>query len=253
MSYYNRKRQLYETLKSINKSKFRDFEVIIVDDCSFPEHRVEEFETEFSFLNVVRINEKDKWYVNSCVPYNIGFRAVRGEIVVIQNPECIHVQDVLTHINEYIDENTYISISAYAVNHEITKNLPSYFESETIGEYFKTLPQRPTGGSPIIGWYNHSKYRPTGFHFCSAITKNNLDLLNGFDERYAYGIAYDDNEFLERVRRLGLKVVIPDNVSVIHQYHDSVYYNLPDMGYLHEKNKRLFNEITKIEKTYRAN
>ena len=49
-AYYNRKPQFYRTLKSIVKSKFKDIEYIVVDDCSSNEHRIEDLVKEFSFL-----------------------------------------------------------------------------------------------------------------------------------------------------------------------------------------------------------
>ena len=76
--YYNRKNLFYQTLKSLTKSKFKDFEVIAVDDASSPEHRIEDFIDEFSFLNVIRINENQKWYINPCVAFNIGLKEAQG-------------------------------------------------------------------------------------------------------------------------------------------------------------------------------
>jgi glycosyltransferase involved in cell wall biosynthesis len=107
-SYYNRKKQFYETLKSITKTKHKDFELIVVDDGSSPEQRLEEYLITFPFLKIIRIEPKDKWYVNSCVPFNIGINVAKGDIIMLQCPECLHVHDILTHINERINENNYI-------------------------------------------------------------------------------------------------------------------------------------------------
>lgn len=70
-AYYNRKQLFYETLKSIAKSKFEDFELIVVDDSSLPEHRLEEYLNEFSFIRIIRLEPENKWYVNPCIPFNI--------------------------------------------------------------------------------------------------------------------------------------------------------------------------------------
>jgi len=68
------------------------------------------------------------------------------------------------------------------------------------------------------GWYQHSKYRPVGYHFTSAIFKTKLDEIGGFDEEYAYGIGYDDDDFLRNVvKKCNLKFY--DDPFVIHQYH----------------------------------
>ncbi len=252
-AYYNRKKLFYQTLKSISKTKHNDFEVIAVDDCSSNEERIEDLQAEFSFLRVIRLNSENKWYINPCVPFNIGFRAAVGDIIILQNPECLHVHDVITYLSNKVNNNNYISVSAYAINEEITNMLPSLINNNNFSDYFKSLPQQPTGGSPIIGWYNHSKFRPTYFHFCSALTKKNLELLGGFDERYAYGISYDDNEFIERIRRMGLCMTIADDVSVIHQWHINVLYKIQNFSELHAKNRAILHNITMNERGYKVN
>jgi hypothetical protein len=79
-----------------------------------------------------------------------------------------------------------------------------------------------------------------------------MKLLNGFDERYANGIACDDAEFVIRVGRLGLNKIICDDLSVIHQWHPTYYYALPNASNLREINGAMLN-ITKNETGYRVN
>lgn len=251
MPYFNRKNLLINTLNSIAKSVYKDIEVIIVDDGSNENQRIENLVKEFLFLKIIRVEPKDKWYVNPCIPFNMGIRAAIGDVIVLQNPECMHVHDVLTHINKNIDDSKYLAISTYALDELATKKLPSLLNGNFL-EYFKLLPQKFISGEPWNGWYCHSKYRPEPYHFCSAITKKNMDLLNGFDERYAKGIACDDVEFLVRIDRLGLKKIIVDEVSVIHQYHPSVYYNIVNAGALRNNNGVLL-QTTRCETGYRAN
>ena len=258
-AYYNRKNLFYETLKSISKSKFKDFELIVVDDGSSPEHRIEEFVFEFPFLKLIRIEPKDKWYVNPCIPFNIGIRAAVGDIIILQNPECLHVHDVLMYINKNIDDTKYITMSAYALDEKLTQDLKRYIEENNSAINFleslvKDKWKHKTYGSSnvgTIGWYNHSVYRAAYFHFCSAMTRKNMEKLNGFDERFAYGIGFDDNDLVERINRLGLNKIIVDNISVIHQYHPQIYYQMRDFEQLHLKNHQLFKTTSK-ETNYNA-
>lgn len=246
-AYYNRKDLFYRTIKSITKSKFKDIEFIAVDDGSDPEHRIEELVDEFPFLRVIRIDPKDKWYVNCCVPFNMAIREAKGDIIVLQNPECLHVGDVLTYINEHVNDSNYISISAYGLDKETTEVI-----DELPDDLILKLPQRPYMGYRTLGWYNHSKFRPEAWHFCSAMTRNNMGKLNGFDERYANGVACDDSEFLLRIQRLGLKIRITEDVSVIHQYHPSSC-TLPNEAQLWEKNKMILHNITLNENSVYVN
>ena len=71
-------------------------------------------------------------------------------------------------------------------------------------------------------WFNHPNLRPMRYHFCSCLTRDNLIDLGGFDERYADGYCWDDNEFLHRIIKKGLETVIvgPEHGFVVHQWHE---------------------------------
>jgi GT2 family glycosyltransferase len=252
-SYYNRKKLFLETVKSIIKTKHTNYELIVVDDGSDENERLENIVSFYPFIKLIRIESKDKWYVNPCIPFNLGIKEVSGEIIILQNPECLHVNDILSYTNTNLTEDNYLTFSCYALNKELTNKLPFLINNNFI-QYFNSLPQQESKGNPTIGWYNHSKIRPTYYHFCSAITRTNLvEKLNGFDERYALGISYDDNELLDRINRLGLKKEIIDNISVIHQWHPSIFYNRKDFNSLHLKNKSLYFDITKNETLIKSN
>ena len=242
--YYNRKKLFYETLKSISRSTYKDIEFIAVDDASSQEQRIEEFQTEFPFLKVIRIEPQHKWYINPCIPFNIGLREAKGDVIVLENPECYHVHDILTYVKDNIDDTKYITFSAYGIDSSTTTNLSTLNQNNNVINIFNSFPQRVYIGGDYMGWYNHSKYRPVFYHFCSAITRKNMEILNGFDERYAHGFGYDDNEILVRIYRMGLKISIEDSLSVLHQYHTSSHWNGLNAARLVEVNRSLFTNVT---------
>jgi GT2 family glycosyltransferase len=214
MAYYNRKRQFINTLESIAQSSIKDIELILVDDASYPEERVDDLVDKYPFMRIVRVDRKDKWYVCNCMPTNRGIAEAKGDIIVLQNPECAHVGDVLKYIQENVTDDNFLSISTYAFNHNWLGRCKDIIKNPYV------FPQQRF--TRDIGWYNHPVYRPVYFHFCAALTRKNMTLLGGFDERYAMGIARDDVEFIDRVDRLGLKKDIPTKVCVVHQWHSKV-------------------------------
>jgi mannosyltransferase OCH1-like enzyme/GT2 family glycosyltransferase len=204
MAFYNRQALLDKTLESIHQSAIKDYELIIVDDASDVPLVCDE-------AKIIRVEKKDKWYTCSAVAFNRAFREATGDIIIIQNPECYHIGDVLAYATKNIKENTYLSFGCYAPTKIETTNfhngiMPGLFNYEFNSKTWN-------------GWYNHTVYRPVAYHFCSAIMRSDLDRIGGFDERYSRGMAYDDDDFIRRIERMGMNVKIVNDPYVIHQYH----------------------------------
>ena len=240
MAYHNRRQLLYTTLQTIAKSKHSDVEVIVVDDASKEEERVESLCLEFPFLQVLRI-EEPKRHVNPCIPYNKAIANATGDIIIIQNPECLHVHDILAHAAQHINDDLIISYSAYAIDAESTSVIQEFVSENVFELYFRTLPQRYFMRG--MGWYNHSTWRPVYYHFCLALSKTNMKKLGGFDERFADGYCFDDDEFVTRIKRLKSAFIIEDNLSVIHQWHGKT--KIPNQARLWAKNKELYEQVSK--------
>lgn len=258
-AYHNRKDLLFNTLKSIELYNDVDIEYIIIDDCSDESHRVEDFLNIFPFLKIIRVEKKDKWYINPCVVFNKGFKIAKGDIIIIQNPECLHIGNVLG-VASKIKDDEYISFGCYSINKEKTDNLTNLLHNKenknlSIDSLLRVIePEyRVVGSDGDNGWYNHPTIRPVGYHFCSAITKKSLEDLGGFDERYAMGIAYDDDEFLTRVKKKGLKIKITTHPFVTHQWHYSGHnYQNMDTNELIKKNRNLL-QMTMNESMWKVN
>jgi len=210
MSYFNRLTQFDFTLQTISKSIYKNFEIICVDDHSDPEHDPMILLDRYPQLNLKIIKMSDvlshRWYSNPCVPYNEAFRHCQGDTVIIQNPECCHIGDVIAHCAQHISEDRYLSYHCWSATKDQLHDLRN----------FRSISYEP---KPKAMWYNHEIYRPESFHFCTAILRTNLVKLNGFDERFAHGLGYDDNEFVQRVKNLGLKITYVSDPHVVHQPH----------------------------------
>ena len=187
-AYYNRKQLFYNTLKSIEKSSLKnDLEIIVVDDASNDDQRIEDFIENFDLnLKLLRIERKDKWWTNPSIPFNKGFKLVTGDVVIIQNPECVHMGDILKTVNENIQENIYLNFGCYSVDEKITSKITyiskNEFDEPKVMYYIEPMINRGIIRDGETAWYNHSIYRPHQLHFCSALTKNDLFELGGFDE-----------------------------------------------------------------------
>jgi len=240
MAYFDRQAQLDKTLISMTNSKQKDFNVIIVDDCSPKDLIIPPLPFEVIILKL-----SNKSWFNSALVYNVGFLSAlkrNPDIIIIQNPECYHVGDVLDYATKITDE-TYISFGCFSINEKTSSS--EYDLNKVINEnnYGVTWDGQNA-------WYNHPVHCPVGFHFCTAITTKNLIKTNGFDERFLFGRAYDDDYLIHQIKSLGLKIEITTDPFVVHQWH----YNCQaagDKGLLWERNRILYQELVKT-KNYRA-
>lgn len=241
MTYYERLPQLILTLDSIQAFNPSSLEVVIVDDGSVIEPIPENLAGRYSFdIRVVR--RTGKKMPNPCVMFNLGFAVARGSKVIIQNAECLHATDVVSAVKKNLSDANYLSFGCYSLSKSRTLDLwlnPAAFLGNP------EIKNRPVTFDGDEGWYNHTQYRALAYHFAAAITAKNLKKLGGFDPRYADGAAWDDNEFVIRVKRLGLRIEIIDSEYVFHQWHywlpKEACSSIPD-------NQALFESVTMKEK-----
>lgn len=209
MAHYNRFPLLYNTLQSIyDKHKHLDVQTIVVDDGST---KVEGKEKVFEFpITYIQLPEK-KWYKNPVIPYNVGIEYSESDIVMIQNPECYHFDNVIEHTLNNLNDNIYFSYSCYSLPfNKIFDNIKSRSD-------FKMITSSSNGEE---GWYNHSIYRPAGYHFCCSLTRKTLNKINNFSREYAWGNWFDDDDFVQKIKKeKDIEFKIVDDSSVLHQYH----------------------------------
>lgn len=222
MAYINRKRQLQHTLDTISKSQYKNLEIIIVDDGSLQDQRVEDLVCQYDMeIIVIRIEPSEKRWINPCIPYNIGLSKSTGDIIILQNPEVCHVGDIIQYCKDNITDNKYLTFSVI--------NSPSAEENEKIYKYDGIIPHWDVQQvfTPH-SWYNHPTCRNSQFHFLSCMTRNTLNIVGGFNEQFKNGLSYDDDEFITRLRRVVDCFTLPPDIGFgIHLWHPggSVFYD----------------------------
>ncbi len=226
MGYYNRKDQLLKTLQSIEESG-EEYEVIIVDDHSSLDQRVS-FPDNSRITTVTPITEEKTW-VNPCIAYNKAISLAQGDIVIIQNPECMHIGNVLKYVRENLKKYQYMAFSC------LSWDQSEFNPSESV--------TYPAGGQCQKGWYHHPVYNNRPYHFCCALYKENLDRLKGFDERFKDGPCYDDDDLVRRVKKLGLQIVSPTDPFVVHQWHESNHIYQEDSHQRFLNNQKIYQDI----------
>jgi glycosyltransferase involved in cell wall biosynthesis len=252
MSYYNRKTQLIHTLESIMKSTYKNIEIIIVDDNSDEEHKIEKFIDPFKKIfdiKVIVINNIEKTWVNPCIGYNIGLKEATGDIIILQNPEVCHIGDCIQYVLENLNIGDWLSFNCFGSHNYEMNELFKNSSDDKIFDIINNL-EFKEGGNSIIkddvgGWLNHYTKHFVAYHYCAAIHKYDLvtKMDNGFNEIFKDGIGADDDEFIKRLIKNKFKFKINkfenNDPFVVHQFHDKPN-SLKQYNYL--DNRKLFNE-----------
>lgn len=122
---------------------------------------------------------------------NIGVRNAKYETVIISSPEVKPVTNVLEQLSELVGQNVICQVADENERHETPNVLVnSTFRSDTPAMYFLAM-----------------------------FNKYDIEKINGWDEDFMKGYAYEDNDFGERWKRAGLPFTFRDDIRGVHQYH----------------------------------
>jgi len=258
LPYYNRKKHILNTLESFNYfygDKYKDLlEIVIVDDTSNQEHRLED-SLNFN-LNIKLIRLENKNGINPCYPYNVGVRESSGDIIILSSPETFHTTNIfkITNNFEELNNNTYLLLSVFCLTdltlvdqlfENFDKNIKQFNENkflfkENLGEFGYSF------NNKYGSWYLHSEIRHSGLNFFTALTKEKYYEISGFDERFRFGTGYDDDEFRDRLIQSGISFIYYDDALGIHVNHEIVNNSPPTT------NHNLYQE-TKVNKYLKNN
>ncbi|QKF94633.1 glycosyl transferase family 2 [Fadolivirus algeromassiliense] len=215
MASSDRSKQTYFTLETISKSSYKNIQIILVDDST--NDPVDPNIIKKYGMHIELITIKNKFWSNPCVNYNIGFKYIRGNFIIIQNAEVCHVGDVLDYVINNVKDNEYYAFNVGALSDMKTNEELYKIKDMTSDNYTKIV-------NLIAIWYRHHKYNGVFWHFLVSMTKKTFDMFGGFDIDYALGILYDDVEFEFRVKNTNLKLInAPENIIGIHQWHRGIH------------------------------
>lgn len=127
---------------------------------------------------------------NPSMALNIGLRESKYDNVIVTSPEVKPLTHVLEQFNNYIGEN----VLALVFDQDLDGN-----QTVLVSEVYRS-------DSPAM-------------YFLAKFNKSDLESINGWDEDFMLGYAYEDNDFGERWKRAGLTHRVADEIQAIHQYH----------------------------------
>lgn len=122
---------------------------------------------------------------------NMGVRAAKFDQIIITSPEVKPKTNVLEQLSELLGQNVVCQVFDQNERGELPMSL--------VNSTFR-------GDSPAM-------------YFLAMFNKADIEAINGWDEDFMKGYAYEDNDFGERWKRAKLPFIVRDDIQGIHQYH----------------------------------
>ena len=201
---FNRPELLEKTLGSFAMQDYTNYEVIVVDDGTDTDTRRVCMNNGATYIKLRDTTEpRNPAYAN-----NVGIKYAKGEIILLQNAECQHVDP-----------------------HSIERLANTV--TDTTAVFARVMGLKQDGNRD---WLYCGIESPRPFFFCGAIKKSWFEKLRGMDEDYPCG-GYDDDDFADRLTKAGVRFVFTD-VLVYHQWHSRAGMPSADAaGYMYQSKK----------------
>lgn len=204
--YLHRTDQLYNTLLSysVHYADRDDYEIVVWVDGKNTELQL------CAFRDIVgKFDLPLRWemgtgqYQEASYHRNAMAKSTNAEYLILTSPEIVHVSDILSGLDQILDGTPqYVVCACESAKEKIGKL------SKINQKFWKHHM-----------WYQHSQHNNRQFHFCTCLKRDDYFRIGGFDTDYAEGVAYDDNDFIDRVRLSDLQIVNADHLLTVHQWH----------------------------------
>jgi len=236
MTASNRSKQTYCTLQNMLRSSCKNIHIILVDDSDIDEIDINILKTFPYYIDFISIKKENKSWVNPVVNYNIGFKFIKGNKIVIQNAEVCYVGDPLNLIYNSMEYDNYYVFDVrasdnYESNEEIYKN-----DLTSIDIYEKTHIKYNSN------WFQNYRTNKSNFHFFTAMTSTTFKKINEFSYDYSMGVGFDDNDFVLKIISQNITICnIEYDIKLMGGIH--LYHQLSGEGYCKNKvgNENIFH------------
>jgi GT2 family glycosyltransferase len=148
------------------------------------------------YKNVRLIPYVHKMGFNPSKAFNLGVKNAKYDRIIITSPEVIPLTPVLDQFEQLKGKNV----------------LAQVFDEAEDGGRIEHM------GSPSLvhaGFRNESP----AMYFLAMFNKADIEKINGWDEDFMAGYAWEDNDFGDRWIRAGLPFEVHDEIQGLHQYH----------------------------------
>ncbi|HVR28406.1 MAG TPA: glycosyltransferase [Thermoanaerobaculia bacterium] len=251
LSTYQSPVLLERTLHGYRRQALDGFEIVVADDGSGPETAdvVRRLRAELG-LDLVHVWHQDRGF-RKCEILNRAIEEARGDYLVFSDGDCIPWSGFLSTHAALARRGRFLSGGYFQMSRELTERIT--VEDVALGRiedsrwlHGRGLPsswrvRRLRVGGAAAAWLDRlTPTRPSWNGHNSSGWKDDLLLVNGFDERMGYG--GEDRELGERLEILGRRgLQIRHRAICLHQWHERGYVSTQDL----RENRRIRRETAR--------
>lgn len=193
---YNGEENLEKCLRHILQSTYKDYEIIVVDDCSDDgSGEIAKRYTE----NVITLNKR----AGPATARNVGSQKTKGEVLLFIDADIFIMSDTIHHIANFLNENKHIDgVTGLYAEKSPSLNFCSRYKHLYLRYKFINMPKFVSVPNTAL----------------LAVRKDSFKKVKGFN---TYMFTCEDFEFGQRFSKAGYKIYNDKSLEVIHNRYFS--------------------------------
>jgi poly-beta-1,6-N-acetyl-D-glucosamine synthase len=197
ISARNEAKNLQQYLPFILEQNYPDFEVVVINDCSFDDSRtiLEDFEKKYPHLKVVTITEHVRFKTGKKFALTLGIKAAKNEHLLFTDADCMPgSQNWITRMaaNFTTPAQIVLGYAPYNRSKNFLNPLIRFEAVKAAINYFSSA----LNGNPYMGVGRNLAYTKTLF-FSSKGFAAHMHLMAGDDDLFVNQNATADNTIIE--------------------------------------------------------
>jgi hypothetical protein len=129
---------------------------------------------------------------NPALALNLGVRTAKYNDIIVTSPEVIPLTNVLKQLESFRGQNVICQV--------FDESSPKHISISLVNSGFRSA--------------------DPGMYFLGMFQRSDLEKINGWDEDFMKGYAWEDSDFGRRWNRAGLRFVMRDDIQAVHQFHE---------------------------------